>query len=80
MSCVFVYVFCVDTLGFVDIRMYVGGGFYLFISLSKLSIYLYTYGWYAMNCGSVCVCLCAISVCFAGGEGLGSISGVHWRL
>ena len=29
-----------------DLWIYVGGGFYLFISLS---IYLSTYGWYAMN-------------------------------
>ena len=39
---------------FWDLWIYVGGGFYLFISLSVylsiyLSIYLSTYGWYAMN-------------------------------
>ena len=50
MSCVFVYVFFMDVFG---ICGYIGGGFYLFISLSiYLSIYLYnyyTYGLYAMN-------------------------------
>ena len=44
MSCVFVYVFCVDILGFVNMVVVVF--IYLFL---YLSIYNYTYGWYAMN-------------------------------
>ena len=44
MSCVFVYVFCVDILGFVNMVVVV----FIYFSI-YLSIYLYTYGWYAMN-------------------------------
>ena len=41
MSCVFLYVFFVDVLGFVEILVVV--------FIIYFSIYLFTYGWYAMN-------------------------------
>ena len=44
-SCVFVYVFCMDILGFVDICWW----WFLLYNYLSIIIILYTYGWYSMN-------------------------------